>query len=171
MPEEYLYLVDENNKVIGKVLRSEVRKKNLPHRGIKVFVFNSKGEILITKRTKTKDIYPGLFEVSQGGAVAYGESYEETAKREIEEEAGIRNPKLEFIFDCHWKNEKKDSFEKVYKCVYDGEIKPQKEEIDDYFFISIKKLDEMIKKNPDKFVPDSVLAFRKLLEHGGVINC
>lgn len=164
MPEEYLYLVDENNKVLGKALRSEVRKKNLPHRGVIIFILNSKREILITKRAMTKNTYPGLFEVGQGGAVAYGESYEESAKREAEEEAGIRNPKLECIYDYHWKNERNDSFGKAYRCVYDGEIKPQKEEIEDYFFISVNKLDEMIKQNPDKFVPDSVIEFRKLLE-------
>lgn len=164
MAEEYLYLVDEKNNVVGKAPRSEVRKKNLPHRGTCIFIFNSKGEILVTKRTVTKDVYPGLLEIGQGGGVAYGEEYKENARRELGEEVGIKNPKLEYLFDFHWHDEYNNSFWKVYKCVYDGRIRMQPEEVEDYFFISIKKLVDMISKEPAKFTPDGIVAFKKYLE-------
>ena len=164
MEEEYLDLVDENNNVIGKAPRSEVRRKNLPHRGTCIFIFNSKGEILITKRTVTKDVYPDLLEIGQGGAVSYGEEYEYSAKREVGEEVGISNPKLEYLFDFHWQDEYNNSFWKVYKCIYDGDIKMQPEEVEDFFFISVDKLNDMIENRPEKFTPDGIAVFGKYLE-------
>ena len=59
----------------------------------------TKGEILVTKRTPIKDIYPDLLEIGQGGAVSYDEEYEESAKREVEEEVGIKDADLEYLFD------------------------------------------------------------------------
>lgn len=166
MPEEYVYLVDENNKVMGKVTRSEMRKKNLPHRGTNAFIFNSKGEILLTQRTKTKDLFPELFEIGQGGCLAYGEEYGENAIRELEEEVGIKNAELEYLFDIYYKDENQNTFWKVYKCIYDGEIKMQKEEVADYFFISVEKLKKMIEETPEKFTPDGLAAFKKYMEEG-----
>lgn len=164
MPEEYVPLVDKDNNVIGKIARSEMRKRNLPHRGTCIFIFNFRGEILITKRTKTKDLYPRLLEVGQGGTVSYGEEYDENAKKEVEEEVGIKNPKLEYLFDFHWKDDKTNSFARVYRCVYDGKITPQKEEVDDCFFMPVDELMTMLKKSPQKFTPDRSAIFRKYLD-------
>ena len=63
-PQEYLDLVDENDNVIGKAPRSEVRARNLLHRGVGILVFNSRGELYVHKRTETKDIFPGMYDLS-----------------------------------------------------------------------------------------------------------
>lgn len=163
MPEEYAYLIDENNKVIGKATKKEVIKKNLLHRGTTIYIFNSKGEILVTQRARKKMLFPGLFEIGQGGSMIYGEGYEEGARRELEEETGIKNPKLEFLFDFFYKGDKVSFFAKTYRCVYDGKIRMQKEEVEDYFFVSIDKLKKMIEDNPEKFSPDSLAQFKEYL--------
>lgn len=163
MAEEYVYHVDENDEVIGRVTRKEMRQKNLRHRGVRFFVFNKKSEILVTKRTRTKDVYPGLLEANQAGCVIYGDTYEDTVKREIQEELGIKNPKIELLFECRYEDDKNKGVAKVYKCTYGGKIISQKEEVDDYFFVPAKKLKEMTEKSPEKFTPDSVVAFKKFL--------
>lgn len=156
-------IVDETDNVINTVPRSEMRKNNLRHRTSYFLVFNSRGEILITKRSKTKDIYPGLYEIP-GGTLGKSELYEESAYREIKEELGIKNAKLKFLFDFLYEDETTKEISKVYSCVYDGEIKPQEEEIESYFFISIEKLKKMIQKNKEKFCLNRILIIKKYLE-------
>jgi len=164
MAEEQVIIVDENNNEVEVVPRSEMRKNNLRYRSTFIFVFNSKGEILVTKRTETKDVYPGLYEIFHGGTVAYGETFEQNAYKEIEEELGIKNIDLEFLFKFSYKDKVQNCIGKVYKCVYDGEIKIQEEEVESYFFVSVKKLKEMIKEDSGKFTGDGLYVFKKYLE-------
>lgn len=83
-------IVDENDTVIGQALRHNVhRNKSLVHRSITVLVFINE-KLLLQKRSQTKDTYPGFWTSSCSGHVLSGDSYEETAKRELTEELGIR---------------------------------------------------------------------------------
>jgi isopentenyldiphosphate isomerase len=88
--DEYLDLVDENDRVIGKKLRSEVYKENLSNfRVINAFLVNSNGELWIPRRTADKRIFPNCLDMSVGGHVESGESYDEAFRRETLEELNI----------------------------------------------------------------------------------
>ncbi len=160
---EYVDVIDKEDNVIGKVTRAEMRKKNLLHRGTTIYIFNSKGDILITKRTKIKDVYPGLLEIGHGGAVSSGESYEQNAYREIKEEVGIEDVELKY----HYSSSAIDNLIKcmfnVYTCIFDGKIIMQEEEVEDYFWISIEKLKEMIEKQSEQFTSQSIVMFKEYL--------
>jgi 8-oxo-dGTP pyrophosphatase MutT (NUDIX family) len=160
--DEQIVIVDRNNKVIGSAPTLEVRGKNLLHRGSDILVFNSKGEMLITQRAKTKRVLPGYFQLGFGGAMRPGETYEDTAKRELEEESGIKGVKLEFLFSYFYEDEHTRAFPHCYKCVYDGEITPNKE-VDDYFWLPIPKIKEMI--NKQSLTNQDIFVFKKYLEH------
>ncbi len=58
-----------------------MRKENLIHRATYILVFNSKGELFLQKRTKTKDVYPGYYDPVAGGVVTIGEDCETFAKK------------------------------------------------------------------------------------------
>jgi len=87
--EELVDVVDDGNEVVGVAPRRTVRDENLLHRCTYVFVLNAAGELYIHKRTDTKDVYPGFYDVGAGGVNAAGESYEGCARRELEEELGV----------------------------------------------------------------------------------
>ena len=88
--DEYLDLVDENDNVVGKKKRSEVYAENLSNfRVINAFVINLKGEIWIPRRAAKKRIYPLCLDMSMGGHVESGESYEDALRRELREELNI----------------------------------------------------------------------------------
>jgi isopentenyldiphosphate isomerase len=90
MPEEYLDLVNENDEVIGRKKRSDIYTEGLSnYRAINLFIVNSKGEMWIPRRTANKNIFPLCLDMSMGGHVKSGETYEEGLKREIEEELNI----------------------------------------------------------------------------------
>ncbi len=87
---ELLTQVDEHNNVIGGVARGVAHNtQGIYYRTIFVLVKNSKNEFLLQKRSTTKDLYPDCWDLSVGGHVAYGDSYETTAARELGEELGI----------------------------------------------------------------------------------
>ena len=161
MMEEMVDIVDENDNVIGTVTRSEMRKKNLKHRSTFILVFNSKREMLVTKRTKTKDVYPGMYEMFHGGTVSHGETFEENAHKEIKEEVGIENADLKFHFKISYKDKFQNCIASIFSCIYDGEIKIQKEEVESYFFVSMDKLKKMIKDQREQFTPDGLFAFEE----------
>lgn len=96
---EKVTIVDRHNRIVGSASRYEMRKKGLIHRAAYSLVFNSQKELFVHKRTPTKDIYPGYYDIAAGGVVLAHESYEESARRELAEELGIKKKKLESHFD------------------------------------------------------------------------
>jgi len=90
MHDELLDLVDEQDRVIGTMPRSEVYAKGLRNiRVVNAFVINAKGELWIPRRTAHKRSYPLCLDMSMGGHVEHSETYEQTFIRELKEELNI----------------------------------------------------------------------------------
>lgn len=90
MTDEILDLVDENDQVIGAKKRSEVYAEGLSNfRVINAFIINDKGELWIPRRAAGKKIYPLCLDMSVGGHVESGETYDYSFKRETQEELNI----------------------------------------------------------------------------------
>jgi isopentenyl-diphosphate delta-isomerase type 1 len=96
--KETLNIVDENDNIIGKEQRERVHKSGLLHREIHVWVYNNKGEVLLQKRSMSKDTFPGLLDASVGGHVDLGENYNDAGVKELEEETGIKADKKDLIY-------------------------------------------------------------------------
>ena len=87
--DEVFDVVDDADEVTGQATRREVHERNLLHRAVHVFVLNRHGELLIQKRSRFKDVHPGVWDSSVAGHLDAGEGYEAAAIRELEEEMGI----------------------------------------------------------------------------------
>ncbi|HLC62782.1 MAG TPA: NUDIX domain-containing protein [Candidatus Nanoarchaeia archaeon] len=95
MEDEYLDLVDENDKIIGRKERSEVYKLNLSNfRVVNAFIRNKKGLIWVPRRSASKRIFPLCLDMSMGGHVSSGETYLQAFKRELKEELNINASKV-----------------------------------------------------------------------------
>jgi isopentenyl-diphosphate delta-isomerase type 1 len=86
---EYLEVVDEDNQVIGIADRQEIHAKGLRHRSVHIFIFNTKGELYLQKRSPHKDQYPEHWDTSAAGHTDPGETPIEAAQRELLEELGL----------------------------------------------------------------------------------
>ena len=83
-------MVDDKDEVLGSVTRGEAHQSNsIKHRSVMIILINEIGELLLQKRSEMKDTFPGLWTVSASGHVSYGESYDEAARRELQEELGL----------------------------------------------------------------------------------
>lgn len=96
MPEEQFDVVDELDRVVRQAPRSVVHANHWLHRAAHIFVFNSSGELLVHRRSATKDECPNVCTSSASGHLASGEDYATAAVRELEEELGLVSP-LEFL--------------------------------------------------------------------------
>jgi len=132
MQEEYLEVVNEKGETLNSLPRSEIHgNPSLIHKVVHVLVFNSKGELLLQKRSMDKDVAPGKWDTSVGGHVNSGESLETAVRREMEEELGIADCGLKFQYSYKHSNRYETELVSTYSCVYDGEINFQHDEIDE----------------------------------------
>lgn len=91
MPDEILDLVDRNDLVIGQARRSEIYRLGLNnYRVVNAFLVNDLGLLWIPCRSANKRIFPLCLDMSVGGHVISGESYEDAFRRELLEELNIR---------------------------------------------------------------------------------
>jgi isopentenyldiphosphate isomerase len=145
--EEQLEIVNEEGGVVGLALRSEIHgNPSLLHRVVHVLVFNSEGKLLLQKRSLRKDVAPGRWDTSVGGHVGVGEELSLSAWREMEEELGIAGREIEFLYAYRHTNPHETELVTTYRCTYSGEIRFNREEIDEVRFWSIEEIKEAMDK-------------------------
>ncbi len=143
MQEELLEVVTEKGEIIKTLPRSEIHgNPSLMHRVVHVLVFNNNGELLLQKRSMSKDVAPGRWDTSVGGHVNSGETPEEAVKREMEEELGISECNLEFLYTYIHSNDYESELVYTYSCTYNGKIKFQEDEIDEVRPWSLNEIEE-----------------------------
>jgi 16S rRNA (adenine1518-N6/adenine1519-N6)-dimethyltransferase len=62
---------------------------------VHIFVFNKSKELFLQKRSRLKDIHPGVWDSSAAGHLNTGAGYHETAVRELDEELGVSDVELQ----------------------------------------------------------------------------
>ena len=122
--DEIIAIVDELNTVIGSATRAEMRSRNLVHRATYVLVFDTTGAIFLHKRTASKDVFPGYYDVAAGGVVLAGEEYDVGARRELAEELGIEGVPLASCFDFFFEDGQSRAWGRAYRCTWDGSGHP-----------------------------------------------
>ena len=161
--EEMLDVIDNRDEVIGEATRAECHNDFLRHRAVQVFVFDMNGRIFVQKRTKTKDVFPGLYEASCSGHVQAGEAYSQAAVRELAEELGITHQEHELkkvaIFKLRASPENEIITQYVLQCKCVGTL--QKEEVESGEFVEWNEFLERVESDPKQFTPATVAALER----------
>lgn len=160
--DEIVAIVDENNLIVDAVPRSVMRADNLPHRACYILVFNSQDKLFVQKRTQSKDVYPGYYDIATGGVVLAGETYEESAERELAEEIGAKHIPLLKHFDFFHQDSHCRVWGRVFSCIYDGNIVLQKEEVESGDFYTVEEI--MLLKDIESFTPDGLYVLYRFLD-------
>ena len=100
---ELFDIVDENGIPTGKTQeRTMAHKTGARHRTSHVWILRKRDgriQILLQKRCKNKDSFPGCYDISSAGHIPHGVDFVPSALRELKEELGIIAKKEELI-DC-----------------------------------------------------------------------
>lgn len=111
--EEWLPVVNEKGEVTGQAARSKVHDgSKLLHPVVHMHVLNPKKAILLQKRARTKQVFPGKWDTAVGGHISAGEKLEESLKREAYEEIGLIDFSARLLKVFKWETE--DQAELVY---------------------------------------------------------
>jgi isopentenyldiphosphate isomerase len=161
--DELVALVDDTGRVCGSAPRSVVRRDNLRHSATGVLVRNAAGEIYVHRRTTTKDVYPGRYDVMAGGVIAFGEDPYDAAVRELAEELGITGVPLEPLPEGDYADEYTAYHAYLYTCRWDGPVLHQPEEVDWGAWLSPAEVVMRLEDPGWPFVPDSASLLLPLL--------
>lgn len=141
---ELFIVVDKDDNIIGYRTRWDCHHdKILIHRTIGIAVFDDKGRVLLQKRSNTKDLQPGLWAISVSGHVTKGQTYEEAAVREIQEELNITLP-ITFEKKFILASEKETEMSAIFSAKSNGPFKPNPIEIDEIQFVAKNKLPRLM---------------------------
>lgn len=163
---ELLEVVTEDGEIIKTLPRSDIHgNPSLIHRVVHVLVFNSKGELILQKRSMNKDVAAGKWDTSVGGHVNCGETIDEAVIREMREELGIINSKPKFLYTYIHSNPYETELVYTYSCIYDGELNFNRDEIDE---IRLWRIDEIERLFDEGIFSENFKhEFKTYLEHTG----
>lgn len=150
--EDIFDVVNEQDEVIGQERRSIVHAKHLLHRASYVMIFNQKGEVLIQKRSATKDTFPNCWTSSVSGHVDAGETYLEAAHRELGEEVGIwTKPPLREVAYEKAAPVTDYEFLRLYRVDLEGPFKILEDEVSEVRWLDPRELTSQMNETPDLF--------------------
>ena len=165
---EQVILVDENDFSAGMMEKMEAHEKAFLHRAFSVFIFNSQGELLLQQRALDKYHSGGLWTNSCCSHPRPGEDTLAAACRRLKEEMGFET-RLEKIFDFVYKAEFENGlteheFDHVFIGYYNDQIQPNQNEVSNYAYRSMKKIEELLQTKPELFTAWFHIAFPKLMD-------
>ena len=152
---EYILTVDKNDNVTGKGEKIKVHREGKLHRAFSIFVFNSKDELLLQKRAKSKYHSAGLWTNTCCSHQRDGETLEKAIHRRLKEEMGF-DCELKEVFTFTYRVKFDDGlseneYDHVFFGKFDSKPEPNPGEVDDWKWISLEELRKDIRKNPDDY--------------------
>ena len=165
MVEEFVILVDENDKEIGT---EEKVKCHLPqgklHRAFTALLFDKDGNLVLTKRAKEKMLWPGDWDGTFASHPRKSETYVSSGERRMPEELGIEG-KLEYLnkFEYHVNYKDVGSENEICGTLVgtiekSTELKEIPGEIDEIKWISPTQLMTDLISNAQKYCPWMLIA-------------
>jgi 16S rRNA (adenine1518-N6/adenine1519-N6)-dimethyltransferase len=145
-------VVDKNDRILRDASRSEVHGNNLAHRAVHILIFNPAGEVYLQQRSRWKDRHPLRWDSSAAGHVVAAENYDETARRELQEELGISVP-LKKISKLPASERTDQEFVWLYRGDLAGNLSPNRTEIEIGAFFPETAIDAWIAARPEDFAP------------------
>ncbi|MFI6939785.1 NUDIX domain-containing protein [Streptomyces sp. NPDC050418] len=160
--DEIIDIVDDQDRVVGQSPRSVAYRERLWHRCVFILARDAEDRIFVHRRTE-KQLYPSLYDVFVGGVVGAGESYDEAALREAEEELGVTGlPQPSPLFKFLFMEDGQGWWSSVYEVRCELPVAPQESEIAWHAFLTEDELRPRLTEW--EWTPDGLEAYRRLQE-------
>lgn len=170
MTEEYFDVLDEQGNKTGRTKpRSAVHRDGDWHRAVNIFIITPQNEVLLQRRSLTKDSYPGKLDISCGGHLSAGDDIETAAIRELEEELGMQISPQDLIHLATFRSSTRpapdfinNSFNEMFVVFRDldpTKLKLQAEEVAEVILVPLSKFSDMVNRHdPDLVLHDRMYA-------------
>jgi isopentenyl-diphosphate delta-isomerase len=159
-------LVNEQDQQIGTMEKMEAHQKGLLHRAFSIFIFNSKGGLLLQQRAVGKYHNGGLWTNTCCSHPLPGEDVLSAANRRLLEEMGFTtslSPAFNFIYNATFANGLTEhEYDYVFTGTYDGKITINESEVSDYCFKTINDIQDSIQIHPQKYTEWFKIAFPQI---------
>ena len=143
--DEMVDVVDRDDAEVGTATRSEVHASGAWHRGVHVLVFNSRRELLIQRRSATKDKAPGALDLSVSEHARAGESFEEAALRGLREELGIESAAITPLLKFRMEYGPGDNMiSTLFRSDYAGSVRPDSSEVEEVLPMNHERLSRLL---------------------------
>jgi isopentenyl-diphosphate delta-isomerase type 1 len=158
---ELFYLVDDHDMVLGSIARKVAHSdRNNIHRAVDILLTNSADQVLLQKRSQYKETNPGFWTLSASGHVTFGQTYEEAAYRELEEELGV-NVQLRFVKKVLFRGDREQEYSTIYMgTLEDTPTNYDPTEVAEVQWVAISELPDFIKHN--NVSPFAIEVFREV---------
>lgn len=165
--EEQVILVDHQDIPLGIIGKMDAHHLGLLHRAFSVFIFNSKGQLLLQQRALNKYHSAGQW---TNTCCSHPRPFEDTllaAKRRLFEEMGMVC-ELEYGFNFTYKADFDNQlteyeFDHVFFGVCDDFPVPNATEVAAYKYVNLKDLEEDLSINPDIYTAWLKVCFPKIV--------
>ena len=169
MVEEQVILVNEQDEQIGLMPKMEAHEKAVLHRAFSVFIFNSKNELMLQQRAAHKYHSPLLWTNTCCSHQRDGESNIEAGTRRLGEEMGFTTDLKEvtsFIYKAPFDNGLTEhEFDHVMTGFYEMDPDINKEEVEDWKWMSVDAVKSDIELNPEIYTAWFKIIFKNFYSH------
>ncbi|MDG1160821.1 MAG: isopentenyl-diphosphate Delta-isomerase [Flavobacteriaceae bacterium] len=163
--EENVILVDEQDNQLGLMPKMEAHEKAVLHRAFSVFIFNSKGELMLQQRAAHKYHSPLLWTNTCCSHQRNGESNIEAGKRRLVEEMGFETNLKEvfsFVYKAPFDNGLTEhELDHVMVGNFDGLPEINHEEVASYKWMSLDAIKEDIELHPNLYTAWFKIIFKE----------
>ena len=149
MIDDFVILVNKNDKKIGLMPKMEAHKKGALHRAFSIFIFNNKNELMIQKRNLNKYHSPGLWTNTCCSHQKDGESNISAGKKRLLEEMGFcveLNEIGSFIYNVGVDSGLiEHELDYILVGKYNGNVKINSDEVDNWKWMSLDNIKDDIR--------------------------
>ena len=166
---EEVILVNEQDQQIGIMEKMAAHIVPRLHRAFSIFIFNSKGEMLLQQRALTKYHSPGLWTNTCCSHPRQGESLENATARRLQEEMGLTCDMHE-VFTFIYKAPvglglTEHEFDHVFFGVSDTSPIINTDEVASWKYMSLDAIAEEMKTHPELFTEWFKISFEEIVRH------
>ena len=167
-----IVIVDENDNAIGEEDKEKCHDgAGILHRAFLAMVFNKSGELLLTRRSERKKLWPGYWDGTVASHLYKGEDYEQASKRRLREEIGLTATVVKYAFKFHYKagyenigTEHEICAVTIVRGVNFDSLTPNGDEISEIMSIDPRLLREEFGRRKRSYAPWLILAFNHMGE-------
>lgn len=163
--EEMIEEVDWDGNVIAVHPRTLLKKRMFPHKASLVLPKTKEGKIILCKRAKDKHPFPGTWCCAVGGKVMAGETEEQAALREMEEEVGFVRDLIKVTSFNYDEDDYKGLFTIFTTELSMNDLNPNPSEIEFLQDFNIDEIGDMLKNSPDDFAPTFRVAILEFIKN------